>query len=60
VSALLEAMLRKPEVTDFEEMPEATTRFRIFYRNRIFRIFMIFFLGQFSSAVGYWVFFWYV
>jgi len=60
VSALLEAMFRKPEVTDFEEMPEATTRFRIFYRNRIFRIFMIFFLGQFSSAVGYWVFFWYV
>ena len=60
VSALLEAMLRKPEVTDFEEMPEATTRFRAFYRNRIFRIFMVFFLGQFSSALGYWVFFWYV
>ncbi len=60
VSALLEAMLRKPEVTDFEEMPEATTKFRAFYRNRIFRIFMVFFLGQFSSAVGYWVFFWYV
>lgn len=60
VSALLEAMLRKPEVTDFEEMPEATTRFGAFYRNRIFRIFMVFFLGQFSSALGYWVFFWYV
>lgn len=60
VSALLEAMLRKPEVKDFEEMPEATTRFGAFYRNRIFRIFMIFFLGQFSSAVGYWLFLWYV
>lgn len=60
VSALIEAMLRKPEVTDFEEMAEATAHFGKFYRNRIFRIFMIFFLGQFSSAVGYWVFFWYV
>lgn len=60
VSALIEAMLRKPEVTDFEEMAEATSHFGKFYRNRIFRIFMIFFLGQFSSAVGYWVFFWYV
>jgi len=60
VAALLEAMYRKPEVTDFESMPEATTRFKSFYRNRIFRIFMVFFLGQFSSMLGYWVFIWYV
>ena len=60
VAALLEAMYRKPEVTDFESMPEATTRFNSFYRNRIFRIFMVFFLGQFSSMLGYWVFIWYV
>ncbi|MBS0619186.1 MAG: TraB/GumN family protein [Spirochaetes bacterium] len=60
VAALVEAIFRKPEVTDFEGMAEATTRFKSFYRNRIFRIFMIFFLGQFSSAVGYWVFIWYV
>ncbi|MBL8032141.1 MAG: TraB/GumN family protein [Leptospiraceae bacterium] len=60
VAALLEAIFRKPEVTDFESMPEATSNFRSFYRNRIFRIFAIFFLGQFSSFVGYWVFIWYV
>lgn len=60
VAALLEAMYRKPEVTDFESMAEATTRFKSFYRNRIFRIFMVFFLGQTSSAIGYWVFIWYV
>lgn len=60
VAALVEAIYRKPEVYDFESMPEATTKFSTFYRNRIFRIFMIFFLGQFSSALGYWVFIWYV
>ncbi len=60
VAALLEAMYRKPEVTDFESMAEATTKFKSFYRNRIFRIFMVFFLGQTSSAIGYWVFIWYV
>lgn len=60
IAALVEAIFRKPEVTDFESMAEATTKFKSFYRNRIFRIFMIFFLGQFSSAVGYWVFIWYV
>lgn len=60
IAALVEAIFRKPEVTDFESMAEATTKFKSFYRNRIFRIFMIFFLGQFSSAVGYWVFIYYV
>jgi pheromone shutdown-related protein TraB len=60
IAALVEAIFRKPEVTDFEGMAEATTKFKSFYRNRIFRIFMVFFLGQFSSAVGYWVFIWYV
>ncbi len=60
IAALVEAIFRKPEVTDFESMAEATTKFKSFYRNRIFRIFMVFFLGQFSSAVGYWVFIWYV
>lgn len=60
VAALFEAIFRKPEVTDFESMAEATTRFKTFYRNRIFRIFAIFFLGQFSSFIGYWVFIWYV
>jgi len=60
IAALVEAIFRKPEVEDFESMAEATTKFKSFYRNRIFRIFMIFFLGQFSSAVGYWVFIWYV
>lgn len=60
VAALVEAIYRKPEVADFEGMAEATTQFSSFYRNRIFRIFMIFFLGQFSSALGYWVFIAYV
>ena len=60
VAALFEAIFRKPEVTDFESMAEATTRFKTFYRNRIFRIFAVFFLGQFSSFIGYWVFIWYV
>ena len=60
IAALLEAIFRKPEVTDFESMAEATSKFGTFYRNRIFRIFVIFFLGQVSSSIGYWVFIWYV
>jgi pheromone shutdown-related protein TraB len=60
IAALVEAIFRKPEVTDFESMAEATTKFKLFYRNRIFRIFVIFFLGQLSSAIGYWVFILYV
>ncbi|HRP69143.1 MAG TPA: TraB/GumN family protein [Turneriella sp.] len=39
IAALMEAIFRKPEVEDFESMAEATTKFKSFYRNRIFRIF---------------------
>ncbi|MCX7632600.1 MAG: TraB/GumN family protein [Turneriella sp.] len=60
VSALLEAIFRKPQVADFEGLVTATESFREFYRNRIFRIFMVFFIGQFSSALGYWLFLWYI
>lgn len=60
VAALFEAMYRKPEVTDFEGMAEATTKFSLFYRNRIFRIFMLMFLGSAAGWIGTGIFLWYV
>jgi len=57
IAALFEAIFRKPLVTDFEMLADATDHFKTFYRNRVLRIFSIFFLTEFSRLIGTILFF---
>jgi pheromone shutdown-related protein TraB len=55
VSGLLEAVLRKPRVIDFEQLQDDIASFRGFYRNRITRILLVFFFTTLGSAIGTFV-----
>ena len=55
VSGLLEAVLRKPRVVDFERLQDDITSFRGFYRNRITRIRLVFVITTLGSAIGTFV-----
>lgn len=52
VGALAEARLRKPLVRDFHSLSEDAARLRMWRRNRLLRVFLIFFLGSLGSAIG--------
>jgi pheromone shutdown-related protein TraB len=52
VSGLLEAVLRKPRVIDFEQLQDDITHFRGFYRNRITHVLIVFFFTTIGSAAG--------
>lgn len=55
VSGLLEAVLRKPRVVDFEHLTSDIATLRGFYRNRITRILLVFFFTTLGSAIGTFV-----
>lgn len=52
VSGLLEAVLRKPRVTDFENLNTDILSLRGVYRNRLTRILLVFFFSTVGSAAG--------
>ena len=52
VAGLLEAVLRKPRVQDFESLPDDLASLRGFYRNRLTHILIVFILSSLGSAVG--------
>ncbi len=52
VSGLLEAVLRKPRVTDFENLNTDILSVRGVYRNRLTRILLVFLFSTVGSAVG--------
>lgn len=52
VSGLLEAVLRKPQVRDFEELNNDIMSIRGVYRNRLTRILLVFLLSTIGSAAG--------
>jgi pheromone shutdown protein TraB len=55
VTGILESLLRKPRVEDFENLGDDITSFRGFFRNRITRILMVFFFSSIGSAIGTFV-----
>ncbi len=55
VSALAEAHFRRPLVEDFENMVRDTSSLRSVFRNRVFRVFLLFFLSQFGAFIGMFV-----
>jgi pheromone shutdown-related protein TraB len=55
LTGVLEAFLRKPRVTDFENLPQDLLSFRGFFRNRITHILLVFLFSSVGSAVGTFV-----
>lgn len=52
VTGMLEALLRKPRVQDFEKLGDDITTIRGFFRNRITRILLVFFFSSLGSSIG--------
>lgn len=52
VTGLLEAVLRKPRVRDFESLHDDIVSVKGFYRNRFTHILVVFFLSSIGSAIG--------
>ncbi len=52
VTGILESVVRKPRVRDFESLQDDLATLRGFYRNRITHILIVFFLSSVGSAVG--------
>lgn len=52
LTGIVEATLRKPRVTDFENLPEDLLSFRGFLRNRITHILLVFLFSSIGSSLG--------
>jgi pheromone shutdown protein TraB len=55
VTGAVEAWLRKPRVADFETLRDDVVRLSGWWRNRVSRVLLVFFLSNLGSAVGTWV-----
>jgi pheromone shutdown protein TraB len=51
-AGLAEAFLRKPRVSDFENLSDDVTSLKGFYRNRVTHILLIFFLSSIGGMIG--------
>ncbi|MGN6513765.1 MAG: TraB/GumN family protein [Lysobacteraceae bacterium] len=54
VSALVEAWVRKPTYADFMALRDDTQSLRGWYRNRVSRVLLNFFLTSLGTAIGVW------
>ncbi len=54
-AGMIEAIVRKPRVTDFEDLSDDAGSLKGFYRNRVTRIFLVFLLSSVGSASGTFV-----
>ena len=52
VSGILESVVRRPRVKDFENLHEDILSLKGFYRNRFTHILIVFFLSSVGSAIG--------
>jgi len=55
VTGLLEAVVRKPRVVDFENIQDDIMSVRGFFRNRLTHILLVFFFSSVGSAIGTFV-----
>jgi pheromone shutdown-related protein TraB len=51
-TGIAEAFLRKPRVQDFERLQDDVTSLKGFYRNRVTRILLVFFLSSIGGMIG--------
>ncbi len=55
VSALIEATVRRPTVADFSALRDDVTSLRGWWRNRVARVLLNFFLTSFGTALGVYI-----
>jgi pheromone shutdown-related protein TraB len=55
VAALVESYIRKPKVSDFEDLQSDATELKGWWRNPVTRILLVFILTNLGSAIGTWV-----
>lgn len=55
VTGAVEAALRKPRVGDFETLRDDVVKLSGWWRNRVSRVLLVFFLSNLGSAIGTWV-----
>lgn len=55
VTGAVEAWLRKPRVADFESLRDDVVKLPGWWRNRVSRVLLVFFLSNLGSAIGTWV-----
>ena len=55
VSGAVELWARKPRVGDFQRLRDDVTSLRGWWRNRVARVFLVFFLTSLGTAIGVWV-----
>jgi pheromone shutdown protein TraB len=55
VSALVEARMRKPTYADFMALREDVNTLRGWWRNRVARVLLNFFLTSMGTAIGVWI-----
>ena len=55
VVGLVESYLRKPKVTDFERLRDDIASFRMWWKNGVARVLLIFFFANIGSAIGTYV-----
>ncbi len=51
-TGIVEAVIRRPRVIDFENLSEDITSIRGFFRNRFTHIFVVFFMSSLGSSIG--------
>lgn len=52
VSGIVQALIKKPTVADVESLQTDTSSIKGFYRNRILRVLLVFFLSSVGSSIG--------
>ena len=55
VSAAVELWIRKPRVGDFEALRDDVGSLRGWWRNRVARVLLVFFLTSLGTAIGVWI-----
>jgi len=55
VTGAVEASLRKPKIADFESLRDDVIKLSGWWKNRVARVFLVFFLSNVGSAAGTWV-----
>ena len=55
VTAAMEVFLRKPKVGDFAQLKKDVTKVSGWWKNRVARILLVFFLSSLGSAIGTYV-----
>ncbi len=55
VTGAVEATLRKPKMSDFEALRDDVVRLSGWWKNRVSRVLLVFFLSNLGSAAGTWI-----